>query len=234
MKALSLEKVVEGLAYADADQRNLAGSIDYQDRFLENVDRLRLLHSGVFCFLAFHPWTDPSVASYIEAGSLASDAGPDILVLFLSKTAFTMPRTVTGRDLELGVTLDTASHPAYKFVEWLFPADYRPSLPGLVVFDNLFDVFDSVYVPLPDQSTLESVAQSCRKVFTILESVFRQKKQPAELNFDAFCWALDKAGIRYHRTGSHTFLTWVGQVIGWTKKHGGEMIVAVLKKALGT
>src|ERR1039458_9518169 len=125
MKAFSFEKIVEELAYAESDKRNWSGSIEFQDKFFEKLPKL---HTATFCFLAFHPGTDLHVASYIEAGSLASDAGTDIMVLFLSANSFPVPRTVTSRDLSLGVTLDGNVHPAYQFVDWLFPSDHRPQL----------------------------------------------------------------------------------------------------------
>jgi len=49
----------------------------------------------------------------------------------------------------LGVKIEGAVTPVSEFVDWLFPGENRPVLPGIVFFDRLVaDVGTAVYVPL--------------------------------------------------------------------------------------
>src|SRR6185503_12922262 len=102
-RAISLSKLLDEAGYLeDSKTKGLAGSITDAENFDRNRKALQSMHKGLFSFLAFHPGTDKAVSEYVEEGSIASDAGTAILVLFFATTEIRSPRSVSSRDLNLG------------------------------------------------------------------------------------------------------------------------------------
>ena len=231
-KALSLSKLVDEAAYLqDESSKNLSGSITDPENFERNASALESLHRGSFSFIAFHPRTDPAVAEYIERGSLASDSGPNILVLFFSAAEMRFPRNITPNDVNLGVTLDTEVHPAYQFTERLFPTGVRPKLPGLLFFDHVLDANEAVYVPILKQSTAIEVGDFCRSVFILVDDVVKRHKPWERVSFDDLSTTLKSKGIEYSRTGETSIGEWLIVAYGFAKKNAGTIVSVVSKIA---
>lgn len=231
-RAISVHKLIDEAAYLqDTSIKHLAGSITDPDELARNAPALESLHKGLFAFLAFHPKADKEVADYVEAGSLASDSGTNILVLFFSATDFRMARNISAKDLGLGVSLDLNIHPAYEFARWLFPNGAMPKLPGLILFDHVFDVVNAIYVPIAKRGNQNEVAEFCRSVFALADKVVVERKDGQPLSFDNLGFQLKRAGIEYSRTGSASVGEWLLAAFQFAKKHGGTIASVIGKVA---
>jgi hypothetical protein len=230
-KAISLSRLIDEAIYLeDPSTKNLAGSITDARDFHDHRQSLQAFHRGLFSFLAFHPRTDAPVAEYVETGSLASDSGPKILVLFFAAKDIRFPRAVTPKDLNLGVELDLNAHPAYEFVEWLLPGQSLPQFPGIMFMDNVVESIDAVYVPIANHSNAIDVADCCRSIFALANHI--QTKNPNEpFSMDSFCAALKSANIDYTRSGGASISEWLVVAYQFGKKHQAS-IVSVIAKAV--
>lgn len=231
-KALSLSKLIDEAAYLqDEHTKNLSGSITDIENLERNAAALESLHRGLFAFIAFHPRADAAVVEYVEKGSIASDSGSNILVLFFSTTEMRFPRNITPNDLNIGVTLDTDVHPAYQFAERLFPTGVKPKLPGLVFFDHVFNVVDAVYVPILKQSTAIEVGAFCRSVFVLADAVVKSNKLLERASFDELSTVFKAKGIEYSRTGQASLGEWLITAYDFAKKYGGTIVSVISKVA---
>jgi hypothetical protein len=230
MKIVSLDKIVAEAAYLQDDKRRLEGPIRDVSQFRSRLQLVEAQHHGIFSFLAFHYASDRAVADYIIAGSIADDAGPHILALFLTKSGRHGPRSLKSTELDLGVNIASGSHPAYELVRWWFPADPRPTLPGVLFLDGLVEVGNAVYVSL-DDLTVEGVTSRCRKLFRFVEESLRAETPlgKIELDFDAFCRLLNNAAITYLRTGGGLRRR-LDASVKWIEDHR-EQIACVIRNA---
>jgi hypothetical protein len=134
---MSLTKILQEAAITtpSGKQRYFSGGIESLQTLLrpENLAALQRLHNGLYCFLAFHPNADPFISEYVEKGSLASDSGKEIMVLFIAAREMRTPQRIQINDL--GIQLDNVIHPAYEAVNLLFPGK-KVQIPGIVFFDN--------------------------------------------------------------------------------------------------
>src|SRR5579884_912756 len=89
---ISLQTLLEG-TLTDPLAKHAEGNIRaIEDLFSEeNRNSLKQHFPGVFAFLAFHPGVDSGITSYIRSGSLSSDSGQNILVLFTFDSGATSP-----------------------------------------------------------------------------------------------------------------------------------------------
>jgi hypothetical protein len=228
-KAISLSKIIEEAAYLQDDSTKLlSGSISKRD-FHDSRGALQSLHRGLFSFVAFHPGIDSSVAEYIEKGSIASDSGPNILVLFYSAKDIRFPRAIANKDLVVGVELDLNVHPAYEFAQWLLPGQSLPSFPGLMFMDRVVDSIDAVYIPLAKHSTAQEVADFCRSVFVLANQVLKERELNESL--DALSVALKRNGFEYTKTSDTTVREWLITLYQFSKKHGAT-IASVISKVV--
>jgi hypothetical protein len=230
-KAISLSKLIQEAIYLqDPSKKNLAGSISDSKDFHEHRQSLQAFHRGLFSFLAFHPKIDATVAEYIEKGSIASDSGPRILVLFFSTKDIGFPRAVTPKDLNLGIDLDLNVHPAYEFVEWLLPAKSLPQFPGLMFMDNVVESINAVYVPIGKHSNAIEVADFCRSIFALANHI--KMKDPNEpFSMDSFSASLKSAGLEYTRSGGASLGEWLVVAFQFGKKHGASIASVISKVA---
>lgn len=112
--------------------------------------------------MAFHPKSDHLISEYIEYGSLGSDAGKQILVLFIA-TQMSSPTPINKENLEF-IQIDDSTHPAYDAIKHLFPGS-TVSLPGIAFFDSFLEPKDSIYVPLNETTTVGEVLHYVEKYF---------------------------------------------------------------------
>jgi hypothetical protein len=228
-KAISFSKLIEEAVYLqNPSTKNLAGSITDAKDFHDHRQALQAFHRGLFSFLAFHPTIDAPVAEYVEKGSIASDSGPKILVLFFAAKDMRFPRAVTAKDLNLGVNLDQNVHPAYEFAEWLLPAKSLPKFPGLMFMDNVVESIEAVYVPIAKHSNAIEVADFCRAIFALANHI--KMKDPNEpFSMDSFSASLRLAGIDYTRSGKGSGNEWLVVAYQFAKKHGASIASVVAK-----
>jgi hypothetical protein len=166
--AISLRTLLEQIAAEATGTKNQSGNIGDFEALLEPANLTRLESSfEAFGYLAFHPGADRAVRRYLEEGTLASDSGQQILTLFSLGEHATWPRVVTEQSFGSWLQLDTAIHPAYEMVGWLFDPHPAPPLPGLALFDSLVGDDEVIYVPLDGTSDAAAVRAHARKVFAL-------------------------------------------------------------------
>ena len=230
-KAISLVKLIEEAAYLeDASTKNLAGSITDPTLFDNNRRALQSMHRGLYSFMAFHPNADKSVADYIEAGSVGSDSGQNILVLFFSTKELRFPRKIKQDDLNVGFELDTTVHPAYELAQWLMPGQVAPKFPGIFFMDRIVDSIEALYVPITKHATAAEVADFCRSIFLVAnKSLKRDSGEP--FSFNSLATTLMKNGFEYHRTSEASIGEWLLSAYQFSKKHGATIVAVISKVA---
>lgn len=150
MLALSLKSQIEQAVNDAPGQYRLSGNVDVERLFEpDNVRHLEeALGGAVFAFLAFHPGADDAVRRYVEMGSLASDAGPNVVVLFTLAEDAALPVDVGDDAFDGWLTLDASEQPSYRMIRWLFEPAEPPTVPGVAVFERLAEPCEAVYFSL--------------------------------------------------------------------------------------
>lgn len=231
MRALPFSKILEEAVYAEEGVKKLSGSVRHLDDLLnpDNIRKLESLHRGPYGFLAFHPAVDRVVQEYLDAGTVGLDAGSNFLVLFFCKDIEVSSSRVLEWDA--GIEIRADSHPAYEFIR-TFEFDEPIQLPGLVIFDRLVERELAVYVTLSRLSTVEGVAELCRRVFAISNECFRTDIDPDKKAFDMLCVKLKRANIEYVRLGAMSFREWLLGAFRLATKYSG-VIGTVVKMGSG-
>lgn len=228
-KAISLQRLIDEAEYLkDQRTKNLSGSIRNSADFDNSREALQSLHRGLFSFVAFHPQVDQAVAEYLEKGSIASDSGPNILVLFFSAKDIRFPRPIAAKDLVVGVDLDMNVHPAYEFAQWLLPTSSVPKFPGLIFMDRVVDSIQAVYVPIAKHANADEVADFCRSIFALANLVAKRNANEP-LSFDSFSVALKTRGIEYIRTEDTSAGEWLVSAYQLAKKYGATIASLISK-----
>jgi hypothetical protein len=230
MYGLSLSKILQeaGITEGRNKIRHLSGGIKNIEQLLqpEVIGKLESLHVGVFSFLAFHPNVDTDILAYVEKGSLASDSGRQIMVLFIGSSEIRSPRRIEKSDLELNLDLDTTVHPAYIAVEALFSGK-KVDVPGLVFFNHLLQPTNSIYVPLSEPRSLKEVTVLCRKIFSIATNAFNASNKTRQDYIERFAVQLEKKRVRYYRSQKTSFREWLIKICNTIYDHRGDIISVV-------
>ncbi|MCP3798224.1 hypothetical protein NLX83_03035 [Allokutzneria sp. A3M-2-11 16] len=201
---------------------NRGGNITRLDLLFtkENLAHVRE-HAKAFCFLAFDGAKDAAVADYVSGdSSLPDDSGPDVMVLFtLNQFApLAIPVPKAGTEITVG------THPVHAMVRMLFEGKRRPALPGLVVFDDLAEAAEAVYLPLDHLDTEDEVRRHLRRVFSDIEFVANGAKPKKFL--DDLCVQLHREGLVYERTGRRSIREWMLKSVELAKEHKGDIVSA--------
>ena len=168
----------------------------------------------------------------MEKGSIASDSGTAILVLFFATTDIRSPRSVSPKDLNIGLDLDMNMHPAYEFVQWLFPTQIVPAFPGLVFMDRVYDVVSAIYIPITTHSSAGSVADFCRSVFALANAVFKKHRGGDEKAIlDSLSVELKMKRIDYSRSGQASIGEWLASAYQFGKKNSATIVSVIGKVA---
>src|ERR1017187_538639 len=148
MLVRSLQTLIEQ-AVESFKAHQYTGNILSVEEFLldENIRKLEDAFDGIFAFLAFHPRADQPIVDYVQAGSMSSDSGRHVLVLFISEAA-RWPTSVTERSVRAWLELDLATHPSYELMEALFKGSTPPTPPGVAFFSRFTDSLEPVFVSL--------------------------------------------------------------------------------------
>jgi hypothetical protein len=225
MLILSLSTVIQE-AVAETGLKKLSGNIRSLDELLkpENLAILDERHTGLFAFLAFHPGVDEAVASYVRGGSLASDAGPDTLVLFMLDAEARSAAPLSDNAFGSWLALDTSIHPAYQLVRWLVEPKAPPALPGIVFFKRFTQPDEAVYVSLHGLADAKAVGEQLRNVFSIAERSLRSERQSFAARFAV---ELQQRKLKYQRSGSTSLREWLVRAYQLAGEHAGD-IVSVL------
>lgn len=219
-------------AGASPDVKYLAGEVQSFDELLrpENLDKLAEASPGVLAFLAFHPGVDTPVTDYVKAGSLASDSGRRVLVLFSSSARVFSPTDsddasiFSGAVAIPGVKVDAAIQPAYEMIRVLFEPDPSPPLPGIALFKDFTDS-EVVYAGLSGLASAGDVAGRLRDIFALAAEA---GADASDRRFaDVVSVALEKRRIPHQRTGRRSAREWFvrGYLFLWDNRSD---IIAVI------
>jgi hypothetical protein len=196
-------------ALADDHIKHLGGEVRSFDELMK-PESLRLLADqspGVLAYLAFHPVADAPVAEYIKNGSLASDSGSRILVLFTTDKSDLALRSEAGGALSIpGVTVESGIHPSYEMIRLLFEPDPSPPLPGIAFFKGFAADSEAVYVSLAGLGNSLEITGRMRTVFSLVTEV--GYPAPAGKFADRVSVALQKQRLPYARSGSKSLGEW--------------------------
>jgi hypothetical protein len=200
-------------AAASAHIKHLSGEVQVSGELLqpEVLDKVvAQLSPAVLAFLAFHPGVDTPIADYVKAGSLSSDSGRKVFVLFTTDTHVFSPKFsndagIFSGDVIPGIHIDAGIHPAYEMIRMLFEPDPPPTLPGIALFKDFGDP-EVVYVELTELTSSLEVAQRLREVFALATEA---GSQASDRKFaDVVSAKLQKQRIPYRRTGRRSVREW--------------------------
>lgn len=220
MLVISLQAILEE---ATAAYRFDVGQIKDLSALLrpEALRRFRE-HSPVCCFLAFHPAGDPPIVDYVRSGTMADDSGPDVLVLFVldrpAPIAVPVGTTAFGHGAEIGVGVD----PAHRMVRTLFGGSRVPPLPGLVVFRDVAEDTDGVYLPLGHLESEREVRLHLREVFAEMGHLAATGKPGRFLDDLGVQWT--RRGLAYERTDRRPMREWLIEGFRTARENYGDIV----------
>ncbi|MBB6349836.1 hypothetical protein ACWGH8_24520 [Nonomuraea muscovyensis] len=220
MLVISLQAILEE---ATAEARFNVGQVKDLSHLLrpDNLRKLRE-YSSVCCFLAFHPAGDPPIVEYVRSGTMADDSGPNVLVLFVldrpAPIAVPVGTGAFGHWAEIGVGVD----PAHRMVRTLFSGSRVPPLPGLVVFRDLAEDTDGVYLPLGHLESEREVRLHLREVFAEMDHLAATGR-PAKLLDDlGVQWT--RRGLAYERTDRRPMREWLIEGFRTARENYGDLV----------
>ncbi len=222
MLVLSFAALVEE---ASANTKNLSGNIrDLASLFQpENLERLRP-YAKAYCFIAFHA-SDQAVVDYVRGGTLDYDSGPDVLVLFVLDEPAPAAVQVDNGSLTAWVDLSAGTHPAYQMVRDLFSSTSVPPLPGLVLFEDLAEDREALYVPL-GQFEDESKVRGCMRQTLSLVAHTATTAEPKKF-LDDLGIALFRHQIEFERTNRTPLREWLLRGLRAARERFGDIVAGI-------
>jgi hypothetical protein len=197
-------------ASADENKKHFAGEILSFDELVkpENLDRWVEQSPGILAFLAFHPVADAPVADYVKNGSLSSDSGNRIWVLFAADKVVWSVGSVNAAAVMAvpGVAVDTGIHPSYEMIRLLFEPAPSPPLPGIAFFKDFSPGAEAVYVSLAGLETSLQVTERMRAVFSLVSEV--GYSQSPDKFAKKVSVALQKQRLPHAISGSRSLREW--------------------------
>jgi hypothetical protein len=226
LKAQPLRPLLEALL-ADPDFSNLTGEVQRANDLLKSdaMARLDARHIGVFALFVFNEKVDHVVAQYLASGSLASDVGVHVFVLYESAPK---PRRVPSMNMD-GLVRVQAENPLVAFARVLFPNQHL-TLPGILVVERLSQSGEAVFISLDGDATSFNA-----RIRRILSTVDQESAQRASDRSFAYSLGikLSAQGVSYLRSGG---ISYQEQLVGilrtlWESKRDLLAIIPVVGKA---
>lgn len=227
MFVLSFTSLIEE-TIADENVSNLSGNVSSFDKLIrkESLELLESKHKGLFAYLAFHPNSDPQIVDYIKQGTLSSDSGSNILVLFTLDSEAKWATPISSTSFGAWLNIDNTLHPSYELVRIMFNKNTVPPLPGIVLFEKFTGQREPVYVSLQNYATVYEVNKALRTIFSLADSTF--KKSRTNGNFeDLLGLELQKNKFIYQKTGKTSMAEWLVKAYQVVKEHKGDIVNAV-------
>jgi hypothetical protein len=227
MLVISLSSLIDE-AIADENKKNLSGNVSSFDKLLrkESLELLESKHKGLFAFLAFHPGADNHITEYIRQGSLSSDSGPNILVLFTLDSEAKWATPISSQSFGSWLDLDASIHPSYKMIQIMFNETNPPPLPGIVFFERFSAERDPVYVSLHVAPASGQVRDLLRTTFSLADRAFKSTREHGDFA-DSFSVELQKQKIVHQRAGKRSMSEWLVKAyqVAWDNK--GDIVSVV-------
>ncbi|SRR6266487_562995 len=205
---ISLQTLLEGALAGPP--KNLEGHVRSIEDLFSPVNRQALEQhfSGVFAFLGFHPGTDGGITSYVRSGTLSSDSGQNILVLFTFDSRVTSPTMLRDQTFRSWLTLTTTVHPSYTLVRSMFKDSVVLNFPGIIFFEDFLQNQNPVYIHIAESSNEEAVRTQMRGLFAIANKAYQSSWETQKNFLDLFAQALQKEKIYYERGNDVSLREW--------------------------
>jgi hypothetical protein len=227
MLVLSFSSFIEE-AIAKEDVDKLSGNVSSFDKLVrkESLELLEKKHEGLFAYLAFHPKADQPVADYVKNGTLASDSGPNILVLFTLDAEAKWAAPMSSDAFDSWLDLDNSVHPSYELIRIMFAQTVVPPLPGIVFFDCFTKEREPVYVSLQGLSDPAQVKEVMRTVFSLADYAYRSSRERGSFA-EGFGVELQKKRIGYQKAGRKSMMEWLVKAYQVVWDHKGDIVSVV-------
>jgi hypothetical protein len=174
----------------------------------------------VLAYLAFHPAADAPVAEYVVNGSLNSDSGTKVLVLFTTSTATLLAPNPTPAVSVPGVSIQSGIHPSYEMVRMLFDPRPSPPLPAIVLFKSFVPEAEAVCLSLSGLDSSAKVTERLRMAFAIATEA---ASKPDDKFANVVSVAFQKQRFPYDRTGRKSLREWFVRGYQLTYDHRGDI-----------
>ena len=222
---ISLQSLMEE-AVATPERKNLTGNVSViEDLFSEkNRTALKQHFPGVLAFLGFHPGVDSGIISYISSGSLSSDSGLNILVLFTLGTSATSPIELNDQAFNKWIKLDTSVQPSYTLIRSMFHDPATLVFPGVIFFEDFLQDQNPVYVPITDAANEDAVRKQMRQLFAIAEKAYAISEKGF---LDHLAQTLQKEHLAYERGRDMSAKEWFVNAFRSIGKHFGDIVSVI-------
>jgi hypothetical protein len=163
----SLQAVLEEGLAARAGTKNLSGNVRDIGELLRPETMQALAEKiPMLAFLAFNPATDRLLGDYVRSGGLASDSGPNLLVLFNLDRPVARPVRLGSDAFSSWLEVESVTHPAYEMIRLLFEPAAVPALPGIAFFAAGSERQSAVFAALDGLTDAEALQQRMRHLFS--------------------------------------------------------------------
>jgi hypothetical protein len=226
VRAISLSALIENIIAEDT-RRYIGNVKDLAELYDETSLRVFEEHQGgAFAFLAFHPTGDASVAKYLKEGTLASDSGRSLLVLFTSFADVDMPQEVTSYTLGSGLVIEAEELPAQQMTNALFGDKGAPPLPGLLVFKSLVEQQEALYFGLDGFATATELRSRLRMIFSLVDHVVKQRNNKSSFA-EQLAVLAQRRQLAFVRSGQVSMRQRIVQAYQFLGRHGAELAAAL-------
>lgn len=229
MLVLSLRSQIEEAAAAPG-WKNASGNVTSFEDLLtpESFAQLEEHHPGMYAFLAFHPEADRAITDYVREGTLASDAGPRLLVFFTLDAQARFPTRLGASSFSRWGHLDASLHPAYQLVRMMFLPGRVPELPGLLFFARFSTPPDCLYVKLDDPETAGAVRARMRFLSALADEATRHQKDGEAPDWmNRLALSLEQQSIPYVRSQARSPREWLASSYRFLDEHKGDLVSLV-------
>jgi hypothetical protein len=207
----------------------LSGNVNVDELLKEEHLQLleRRLGDVVFAFLAFHPWADSAVLDYVEGGTLASDSGPDIMVLFTVAQDASMGSDIDQSSFADWLKIDAGEQPSYVMIRELFEPASVPPLPGIAFFERFTSPSEVVYFDLASLDR-DAIRQRMREIFSLAGRAARvNREQPGRSFADVLAVSAQRERRPFARSGPVSMRQWLVKSYQFAGDHFGDIVSVV-------
>lgn len=225
---ISLQSLMEE-ALSNEKVKHLTGNVKaIEELFSEkNMANLKQYFQGVFAFLGFHPKVDAGITSYLCSGSISSDSGSDILVLFVLDTPATSPVELENQSFKKWMDLETSVHPSYTLIRSMFNDPVALLFPGIIFFEDIQQMQNPVYIHISDSSNEDAVKQQMRLLFALAQKASSDSLASRKSFLNLFAQSLQRNHLAYERGHDISAREWFVNAFRIIGKHFGDIVSVV-------
>ena len=163
---------------------------------------------------------------YIEAGSLPSDSGRELLVLFPVSEAVGWPEDLDEGALSVnipGLKVDDDVHPSYEMLNLLFDPKPPPALPGIAIFRRFTDELEVVYVQIDGTADEAGVRAQVRKACSLVPAALSRSNSTGRAFSDTLAETFESARVPFVRTGRTSGRQWLIRSLRCLRSRGADI-----------